>query len=84
MAKKIKSKQNYIYAQTPNLPLIVWFVSFVLGIFFAFGFFGRFLDLVSFGAIFTWAWLEIFDGANNFRRGLGIVVLVFVFYFMLF
>jgi len=33
------------------------------------------LELVAFGALFTWAWLEIFDGANWFRRLLGITVM---------
>jgi hypothetical protein len=39
-----------------------------------------FLTLVAFGAIFTWAWLETFSGVNNFRRGLGIVVLIISLY----
>ena len=33
------------------------------------------LDTVAFGALFTWAWLELFDGVNYFRRALGLVVL---------
>jgi len=34
------------------------------------------VDLVAFGALFTWAWQEMFEGVNYFRRALGLVVLV--------
>jgi hypothetical protein len=34
------------------------------------------LDVIAFGAIFTWAWLELFDGVNYFRRALGATVLI--------
>lgn len=71
-------QQKYVIFQFPNLPLIVWFFSFLLGFLFREGVISNLLSLVSFGAIFTWAWLEIFDGANNFRRCLGIVVMVFI------
>lgn len=33
-------------------------------------------NIIAFGALFTWAWLEIFAGASWFRRLLGLVVLV--------
>jgi hypothetical protein len=28
------------------------------------------------GALFTWAWLELFQGINYFRRALGAIVLI--------
>ncbi len=31
---------------------------------------------IAFGALFTWAWLEVFQGVNYFRRALGLVVLI--------
>nr|WP_223805582.1 hypothetical protein [Pseudanabaena sp. UWO310] len=34
------------------------------------------LSLLAFGALFTWAWLELFDGVNYFRRLLGLLVLL--------
>jgi hypothetical protein len=34
------------------------------------------LDLVAFGSLFTWAWEELFQGVNYFRRALGLIVLV--------
>jgi hypothetical protein len=61
----------------PNLPLVAWAVARVLT---------RFLhatplhvaQVVAFGALFTWAWLELFQGVNYFRRLLGLVVLVLI------
>jgi hypothetical protein len=35
-------------------------------------------DLVFVGMIFVWAWLEITEGANGFRRLLGVVVLFWI------
>jgi hypothetical protein len=68
-------KKNYVIVQKPNLVLKVWFVSFILSkLFSEYSLF----DVVAFGSIFTWAWLEIFDGVNNFRKGLGIVVMIIV------
>ena len=62
--------------QTPNLPLITWIVATLAGKLVAHGKLHELLLLIAFGAIFTWAWLEIFSGINNFRRALGVIVLV--------
>jgi hypothetical protein len=35
------------------------------------------LDAIAFGSLFTWAWLELFQGVNYFRRALGFIVLLF-------
>jgi hypothetical protein len=78
MEKCYKDKDGtVVFAQVPNLPIIVWFACQVLLVFIthktsiAF----KFLDLVAFGSLFTWAWLELFSGVNYFRRGIGLVVL---------
>jgi hypothetical protein len=71
-------KEKYIFAQKPNLPIIVWFITFLLLFLPLPRFFEDTVSLISFGAIFTWAWLEIFEGVNNFRRFLGLMVLVFI------
>jgi hypothetical protein len=34
------------------------------------------LAAVAYGSLFTWAWLELFQGVNYFRRSLGLLVLV--------
>ena len=75
---KDNKKNNYVIAQKPNLPLIVWFVSFVITKIPLLSYVHHLFDLISYGAIFTWAWLEIFQGVNNFRKGLGILVMVII------
>ena len=67
---------NIVLAQMPNLPLIVWIVSSLLTLIFTSGKINTVLDLVAYGSLFTWAWLELFQGVNYFRRALGLAVLV--------
>ncbi len=67
--------------EKPNTPLITWAVCLLAGKMIAHTslhdtVLHRLLELVSFGALFTWAWLELFQGRNNFRRALGLIVLV--------
>lgn len=61
--------------QKPNLPLFVWAVCTVLVWLTPSGTLEDLLRLINFGALFTWAWLEIFDGVSYFRRVLGAVVM---------
>jgi hypothetical protein len=63
-------------ASKPNIPLITWFVSLLLVKMLPDGSWQTAASLISFGALFTWAWLEIFHGVNYFRRILGAAVLV--------
>ncbi|WP_071187275.1 hypothetical protein [Trichormus sp. NMC-1] len=65
-----------VIAQMPNLPLIVWIVASLLKILFTTGKINLGLDLLAFGSLFTWAWEELFQGVNYFRRALGLLVLV--------
>jgi len=58
--------------------LVVWLVARFLGIFVHHGRSARLVDVVAFGALFTWSWLELFDGAAYVRRLLGLVVLLAV------
>ncbi|WP_100897886.1 hypothetical protein [Nostoc flagelliforme] len=67
---------NIVVAQMPNLPLILWIVTSLLTLIFPSGKINTLLDLVAYGSLFTWAWLELFQGVNYFRRALGLVVLV--------
>lgn len=64
-----------VWMQPPNLPLIAWFV-FLLVERFTSGTVETVAALMSFGALFTWAWLELFEGVTPFRRLLGLGVLV--------
>lgn len=60
----------------PNLPLIVWIVTSLLALVFPSGKINTALDLLANGSLFTWAWLELFQGVNYFRRALGLAVLI--------
>lgn len=70
------SDGNIVIAQMPNLPLIVWIVTSILALIFTTGKINTVLDVVANGSLFTWAWMELFQGVNYFRRSLGLVVLI--------
>jgi hypothetical protein len=65
-----------VMAQMPNLPLIVWIVASLLKLIVTTGKINTGLDLIAFGSLFTWAWGELFQGVNYFRRTLGLIVLI--------
>lgn len=67
---------NIVIAQPPNLPLIVGVVTSLLQIILNTGKINLGLELIAFGSLFTWAWEELFQGVNYFRRALGLFVLV--------
>ena len=67
---------NIVIAQKPNLPLLVWLIATLLGLLITGGNIHRGLDALAFGSLFTWAWQELFQGVNYFRRSLGLVVLL--------
>ncbi len=70
------SNGNIVLAQMPNLPLIVWIVTSLLALIFTTGKINTVLDVLANGSLFTWAWLELFQGVNYFRRALGLAVLI--------
>jgi hypothetical protein len=70
------SEGKIVIAQMPNLPIIVWITASLLGLIFTTGKINTGLNLVAFGSLFTWAWEELFQGVNYFRRTLGLVVLI--------
>ncbi|MBC1241998.1 hypothetical protein VF14_15350 [Nostoc linckia z18] len=70
------SNGNIVIAQTPNPPLILWVVASLLSLVFTTGKINAVLDVLANGSLFTWAWLELFDGVNYFRRGLGLAVFI--------
>ncbi|NEP17064.1 MAG: hypothetical protein F6J97_09165 [Leptolyngbya sp. SIO4C1] len=67
---------NVVIAQPPNPPIITWAVASVLTLLPITDNLQTALSVVSFGALFTWAWQELFDGVNYFRRSLGLIVLL--------
>jgi len=73
----VKDKNGRITLwQSPNLPIIVWAVAVMVSKLVTNGKPHQVLELIAFGAIFTWAWLEVFTGVNYFRRSIGVIVLV--------
>ncbi|BAZ31410.1 hypothetical protein NIES4074_38830 [Cylindrospermum sp. NIES-4074] len=70
------SDGKIVIAQMPNLPLIIWIAASLLKLVFTTGVGNRGLDALAFGSLFTWAWLELFQGVNLFRRALGFGVLI--------
>jgi len=70
------SDGKIVLAQMPNLPLIVWIVTSLLALIFTSGKINALLQLLANGSLFTWAWLELFQGINYFRRALGLAVLI--------
>jgi len=71
---------NLTIWQSPNLPIIVWAVATLASKLITQGRPHQALTLIAFGAIFVWAWLEIFFGVNYFRRALGLTILVLSLY----
>lgn len=69
-------KGDIAIAQPPNLPIIVGVTASFLRLIPSNAYISLGLDLVAFGALFTWAWLELFQGVNYFRRSLGFLTLM--------
>lgn len=70
------SEGRIVIAQMPNLPLLIGLAATILQFILPSGKIQTAFDLVAFGALFTWAWQEIFEGVNYFRRALGLIGLV--------
>ncbi len=70
------SEGNIVLAQMPNLPILVWIAATLLKLIPISGSIYTVLDAIAFGSLFTWAWQEVFQGVNYFRRALGLVVLI--------
>lgn len=77
LEKCYKDKEGRVVLyQTPNAPLVLWVVSTIFSHLITNGVFHQIFSLIAFGAIFTWSWLELFQGSSYFRRLLGAIVLV--------
>ena len=71
--------RGYTVGQMPNLPLIVVIVAAVAGWMTEQGSVtNRLMDSVFLVSLSIWSYLETFDGANAFRRVLGIAGFVVV------
>lgn len=75
---------NMVLAQKPNLPILVGLAAALLSLLLpTSGNLSTGLDLLAFGSLFTWAWMELFNGVNYFRQTLGLVVLLGIIIFKL-
>lgn len=70
------SDGNIVLGQMPNLSILVWLTATLLNLIPISGSIHIGLEAIAFGSLFTWAWQELFEGVNYFRRALGLVVLV--------
>ena len=70
------SEGHIVIAQMPNLPVLTGLTAILLQFLLPSGNLQTAFGLVGFGALFTWAWQEIFEGVNYFRRALGLIGLV--------
>jgi hypothetical protein len=70
------SEGNVVLAQFPNLTITVWVIASLLKLILPTGRINTGLDVIAFGCLFTWAWEEIFQGVNYFRRALGLLVII--------
>ena len=75
-------KGDIVIWQMPNAPLIAWTTLRVLLFFLSDNDLSRQLTLLSDAILFTWAYLEITDGASYFRRALGVLVMALTVYGM--
>lgn len=70
------SEGRIVIAQPPNLPVLVGVAATFLQFILPGGKIQIAFELIAFGALFTWAWLELFQGVNYFRRSLGLIALI--------
>lgn len=70
------SEGNIVIGQVPNLPALVGLTASILQVVLPSGNIQTTFSLIGYGALFTWAWQELFAGVNYFRRSLGLFSLV--------
>lgn len=69
---------KYIIAEVPNLPLIIFMISVVLGVVLYPGFWQSFFQGVAFASITLWSIREYRGGRSRFRKLLGLLGLISV------
>jgi len=69
---------NVVVLQRPNIPGLVWVIGFALTIMLPDSSFERYISALSEIAIIVWAVMEVGWGVNNFRRLLGVCVLLLI------
>jgi hypothetical protein len=79
VSRFFKDKDGHILiGQKPNIPIIGWFVFMLLSHLFNASHLRTTLEFISMAFLFTWAYLELTQGANYFRRLLGLIVFMII------
>lgn len=72
-----RDKNNHVVIwQFPNIPIIGWFVFMLLSKVLTDDNLKTNMGYISTAFLFTWAYLELVQGVNYFRRCLGLIVLL--------
>ena len=71
-----QGKGRVVLYQMPNIPLAAWVVLTVIFLMTS-GTFANATSMLASFALLVWAGLEVWSGVNYFRRGLGLVILLF-------
>lgn len=71
---------SVVIAQPPNPPLVTWLAATLVSLLPLNESAQRGVEALAFGSLFAWAWLELFQGVNYFRRFLGLSVLAILLY----
>lgn len=69
-------KGDIVIAQPPNLPILTAIAATVLYLFSTNRDLEHLFGAIAFGTFFTWAWMELLQGVNYFRRTLGLLGLL--------
>jgi len=69
-----------VIGQLPNIPIIGWFVFYILSILEFLKEYSQLSSSISTAFLFTWAYLELTQGVNYFRRILGAIAIIFIIY----
>lgn len=67
---------DIVIIQKPNLPILVWGTATVMQFLTTNANLQAGLGAIAYGTLFAWAWMELFQGVNYFRRSLGLLVLL--------
>lgn len=69
-------KGDIVIFQPPNLPILTSFAATALYLFSTNSVLEHLFGAIAFGTFFTWAWMELLQGVNYFRRTLGLLGLL--------
>jgi hypothetical protein len=66
-------KGDFVIAQPPNIPISIWFLASASQLIFPTGDLQAGLNLIAVASLFIWSVLELLEGVNYFRKGLGAI-----------